>query len=448
MKRRAFVRNSTLGLAGGLILPAWISGCKKPLGNFPEGFKIIVVGAGAAGLYAAKKMKEHGAEVQILEASGVIGGRIKKTDDFADYPIDLGAEWIHGQKSLTHSLASDAGVPFYVDNSDSKYLVNGTLQNDYSNADLNQIENLLEGDQNYSGPDMSVLSYAQQIGLDASMYDLLEFITGELGAAASRISIKYTQQEFEDWSSGGTDFKLKTSYFDLLQSTVATHVQDEVVLNAPVAAIDYSGQMVQVTTEGGSVYEADRVLVTVSIPVLKSGSISFSPSLPEEKLTAISAIGMDAGMKVCLKFSTDFWGGNSLIGADKSPVYWSSAYGKDGSTPILTAFVMGEKAEYLSSLGQGVVQELLVELDAVYGGQATSSFVDSLIQDWGQEPYIGGAYSYSTIGIGNSRAILAEAVNSKLFFAGEATNFNGHFQTVQGAMESGEREFEKILCSV
>lgn len=448
MKRRVFARNTAIGTTGALLVPTWLQGCKKPLGNFPEGFKIIVVGAGAAGLYAAKKMKEHGAEIQILEASSIIGGRIKKTDDFADYPIDLGAEWIHGQNSLTHGLATGSGVAFYEDNSSSKYYVNGVLQNDYSNSELEEINDLLEGDRNYSGSDISALSYAQQIGLDSSMYNLLEFLVGELGTSASRISIKNTGIEYQDWSSGGKDFKLKLSYFDMLQSTVATHVQEDVLLNSPVTEIDYNGETVQVTTEGGSVYQADRVLVTASIPVLRSGVITFNPALPQTKLNAISSIGMDAGIKICLKFSTDFWNGNNLIGAEKAPVYWSSAYGKDGTTPILTAFVMGEKAEYLSSIGQGAVQELLTELDGIYNGQATANFVNGLIQDWGKEPYIGGAYSYSTIGIGNSRSILAESLNDKLFFAGEATNFNGHFQTVQGAMESGEREFEKILCSV
>jgi len=449
MKRRNFLRTTALGTTAGLLLPAWLSGCKKDkLANFPEGFKILIVGAGAAGLYAAKKMKEHGAQVQILEASGVIGGRIRKTESFADFPIDLGAEWIHGKKSLSHKLAKDAGVQFYSDESDNGYLLNGSLQPSISNAQLEQIRAILEGEQTYSGADISVLQYAQQQGVAPSLFPMLEYISGEFGTSAERLSILNTPREAANWSSGSGDFKFKKTYFDLLRDVVAPTVINDVIFNAPVAQIDYAGSAVVATTENGDTYTADRILVTASVAVLKSGSIAFSPQLSQAKQTAIQNIGMDAGMKICMKFSQDFWSGNNVIGTELSPSYISSGYGKDGSDNVLTAFVMGNKAAHLSSLGNGAVQALITELDALYNGQASASLVDSLIMDWKQEPYIQGAYSYSTIGIGNSREILAQNVDGKAFFAGEATALNGHFQTVQGAMESGEREFESMLESV
>ena len=449
MKRRTFIRNTALGTTAGLLLPAWLSGCRKEkLGNFPEGFKILVVGAGAAGLYAAKKMKEHGAEVQILEASEVIGGRIRKTEDFADYPIDLGAEWIHGKKSLSHQLASDAGVDFYKDNSDDAYLMNGSLQANISNAQLEQVWAILDGEQSYSGADISVLQYAQQQGFDSSLYPILEYISGDFGTSSQRLSILNTPREAENWSSGSGDFKFKKTYFDLLHDVIAPTVLDNVVFNAPVMQIDYSGSTVIATTENGDTFEADRILVTASVAVLKTGSIAFTPQLSQEKLSAIQSIGMDAGMKICMRFSQDFWDGSNIIGTDLSPSYISSAYGKNGSDNVLTAFVMGDKAAHLSSLGTGAVQVLTNELDVLFNGQASASLIDSLVMDWSQEPYVRGAYSYSTVGIGNSREVLAHSIGSKVYFAGEATALNGHYQTVQGAMESGEREFKHILESV
>ncbi|MCF8464506.1 MAG: FAD-dependent oxidoreductase [Flavobacteriales bacterium] len=449
MHRRSFIRKSSLGVTAGLLFPHLLSGCKKDeLGNFPDGFRIIVVGAGAAGLYAAKMMKDHGAEVVILEASDRIGGRIRKNDDFADFPIDLGAEWVHGNKSLSHRLAQNAGFQIFEDGGEEAYLINGQISPNYSSSVLENIVGILDGDLAYNGPDMSVLHYAQQQGISNSDLGILEYIAGEFGTSANRLSILFTQVDSENWSSGNKDFKFKRSYFDLINETVAASVIDDVLLNSPVTQINYSSEKVIATVASGSTFEADRILITASVAVLKTGAISFIPALPKAKLQAIQSIGMDAGMKILLKFSQNFWNSTSLIGAQNSPVYWHTTYGKNGSDLVLSAFVMGQKAEALSAMGQAAIPHVLSELDLIYNGQATASFVDGLIQDWSQEPYVLGAYSYSSLGIGNQRSILAQSVNGKVHFAGEATAINGHFQTVQGALESGEREFLAMLQSV
>jgi lysine-specific histone demethylase 1B len=448
MKRRAFVQNSVLGLAGGLILPSALMGCKKPLGNFPEGFRVIVVGAGAAGLYAAKKMKEHGADITILEATGRLGGRVGKLDGFADFGIDLGAEWIHGQRALTKDLAEGANFSIFEDQSESDYWINGNLTTNASNSQLNELNAILEGEQNYTGADVSLREHASQLGLPASYDGLLEAMAGEYGTRSSLLSLKYTPQEFENWSSGGKDFKYARTQFDLINEVVAASVVDDIIFNSPVTGIDYAGGTVSVTTASNTVYEADRVLVTVPLGVLKAGLINFNPNLPTDKLDAIQSVGFDAGMKIFLKFSQNFWNGRSVGGASVCPAYYDVGYGKTGNDHVLGAFLMGEKAEYLSSLGQNAIQPLLAELDDIFNGQATANFVDSHIMDWGQEPYVRGAYSFSSLGIGNKRNALATSVNDRLFFAGEATHTDGHFQTVHGALETGEREFEKILASV
>lgn len=447
MKRRAFVQNSVVGLAGGLLLPSTLLGCKKQLGNFPEGFRVIVVGAGAAGLYAAKKMMEHGAEVAVLEATDRIGGRIRKLDGFADFGIDLGAEWIHGQRALTKDLAEAANFSLFEDQSETNYWIDGNLTGNISNAQLDQLNAILEGEQNYSGADVSLRTYASQIGLPTSYDGLLEAMAGEFGTRSSLLSLKYTPQEFENWSSGSKDFKFVRTQFDLVNEVVASSVQENIIFNSPVTEIDHSEETVRVRTTDNTIYEADRVLVTASLGVLKAGLIDFNPNLPTDKLDAIQSVGIDAGMKIFLKFNQNFWNGRSVNGASICPAYYDVGYGKGGNDHVLGAFLMGEKAEYLSSLGQGAIQPLLTELDGIFNGQATASLVASHIMDWGQEPYVRGAYSFSSLGIGNKRNALTTSVNNRLFFAGEATHTEGHFQTVHGALETGEREFEKILAS-
>jgi monoamine oxidase len=447
MKRRMFVRNTMTGLAGWLLMPTSILSCKKSKGSFPEGFRVIIIGAGAAGLYAAKKIKEHGAEVVILEASDRIGGRVRKLDGFADFGIDLGAEWIHGQKALTRNLAQGAGFSLFEDNADTRYWIDGSLQNNLSNTQLQQLNSILGGDLGYNGPDISLRDHATQLGLPGSHDGMLEALASDYGTRSSLLSIRYTPQEFAKWSSGTKDFKFARTQFDFLNEVVAASVKDDVITNSPVTSVNYSGNTVSVTTLDGTVHDADRVLVTVSLGVLKAGLIDFSPSLPDEKLDAIQSVGIDAGMKVFLKFSHNFWNDMSIQGASVCPVYYDAGLGKNGTDHVLAAFLMGEKAAYLSALEEAAIPELLAELDSIYNGQATATFQDARIMDWQKVPYVLGAYSFSSLGIGNKRHALATSVNDRLFFAGEATHTESHFQTVHGALETGEREFERILAS-
>jgi lysine-specific histone demethylase 1B len=111
---------------------------------------------------------------------------------------------------------------------------------------------------------------------------------------------------------------------------------------------------------------------------------------------------------------------------------------------------MGEQAEYLSALGSdsAITNALLQELDSMYNGQASATFVSSYVQNWTNNPFIKGAYSYSTIGMGDARKIAAQAISEKVYFAGEAMNLNGHHQTVHGAVETGYREVINLLKDV
>jgi len=108
---------------------------------------------------------------------------------------------------------------------------------------------------------------------------------------------------------------------------------------------------------------------------------------------------------------------------------------------------MGDQATYLTSLGSDVAitNALLQELDLMYNGAATASFVSSHVQNWTTHPFIRGAYSYSTMGMGDARTVAAKSLDKKLYFAGEAMNVSGHHQTVQGAIETGYREVINLL---
>jgi monoamine oxidase len=444
MKRRAFIEKSVLAYLGLALTPNLMASCPKEdvLPNSTFSGRVIIVGAGAAGLYAGFILKSRGIDFTIIEASNTIGGRIGKKEDFADFPIDLGAQWLHGRNSILGDLAKSSGAKITKDTSDQVYWFN----NQITSSIPKDVEAIVSADVDLA--DISYLDYAEQQGLGNEYKYLVEQLAGDFGADSDDLSIKWTAIEEEEWSSGGNDFKFEETFFDLLNKNIITEIQESIVINSPVTKIDYSNDSIEVTDKNGILYAGDKVIVTIPITILQDEYIEFVPSLPLSKIEAFNKIGMGPGMKVFLKFSSKFYDEN-IAGGEICAAYADEIIGKNGNDNVLLAFVMGHQAEHLTSLGSNtaITNALLAELDAMYAGQATASFLTSHVENWTTNPFIKGAYSYSKIGIGNARSIAAESIQDKLFFAGEAMNLNGHHQTVQGAIETGYREVVNILKS-
>lgn len=444
MNRRYFIKQSTILSVGGLLIPSGLlAACRNErlFEDLNYDGKVLIIGAGAAGLYAGYVLKSKGIDFQILEADAQYGGRLGKLPEFANFPIDLGAQWLHGENNLLGDLVKKSKTKITLDDSGMKYWFNNQLVDK-----LPKDVGIFEGD---NLPDVSFEKYAQQKGLDDSYKYIVEAIAGDQGADASQLSVYYNNLEEENWTSGDDDFKFQETFFDFIDSQIASQVADKILLNTIVAKIDYSGNQIIVTDSNNANYQADKVIITTPITILKSNDIEFIPPLPQEKVAAFSKIGMDAGMKVFLKFSTKFFDQN-IVGGKICAAYADDSIGKATDDNILLAFVMGEQAQELSNLGSDVAitNALLQELDEMYAGQASTTFIASHVQNWTTKPFVRGAYSYSTIGMGDARTIAAQPIEDKLFFAGEAMNTNGHHQTVQGAVETGYREVMNILNSI
>jgi monoamine oxidase len=298
---------------------------------------------------------------------------------------------------------------------------------------------------------MLLSEYLTAFPLDSRLEKIANALTGnEYGSSNDRIGMLALKEAESAYSSGLENFNFKTgSYWNLFETAFADAI-NKVSLNAPVTSIDYSGNQVLVKTNNGTEYQADRVLVTVPLAMLKNNSIGFVPAIPNNKIQAISKIDMGIGIKITLQFTAPFWiaGTSSIIGGVKVPEYWITSNGKDTGFSYITAFLMGSFAEELALLSQQqAVQEIISELAAIFPtGGVTGKYTGSFVyKNWADEPYIGGAYSFPSITSTGQREILALPINSKVFFAGEATNYNGHLATVHGAMESGFRAVKEIL---
>lgn len=444
MNRRHFLKLSSLVSLGGLILPSTvISACRKNTLFEDVNFdgKVIIIGAGAAGLYSGYLLHSQNIDFEILEASSTYGGRMGKREYFTDYTIDTGAQWLHGRNNILGDLIANRQIQITEDDSDLSYWFN------------NQIVTTLPKDpfifENENMPDISFKEYAIQQGFGSEYNYIIEAIAGDQGAAADNLSAYWNSKDEENWCSGDTDYKFQKSYFDIINEQFALPIQDKIKLNTEVIEVNYSDNQISVKDKSGKIHTADKVIITVPISILKLNEIKFIPEFTDEKKNAFSKFGMGAGMKVFLKFKSKFYE-DMLYGGEICGAYVDDTLGKNTNSNVLLAFVMGHQAEHLDALGSDndIVNALLNELDLIYDGVATQEFIEASVHNYTNKPFIKGAYGYSTIGMGDARIKAAKPIDNKLFFAGEAMNINGHHQTVHGAVESGYKAIIDILNGI
>lgn len=454
MNRRIFLRNSVLALPAISLLSA----CKDDKVSINYDGKIIIVGAGASGLYAASLLQKKGAKnIQILEASLSYGGRIKPFSGFADFTIELGAEYVHGNNSVFYNMVKNTGGEFINLPKTDFYYFKSSLKSE-SQADMDNdfiaANSLYDNLANYSGPDTTTQQHINNNGISAALHPYLNAIWGnDYGTSNNRLSIKGIAEADNLWGAGEGDYAIANkSILSILEQNFAA-ILPNIKYNTAIKYIDYSGTNILLKDQNNNEYRADKVIITVPLSILKSNFITFSPVLPSSKVSAINNLGMDAGMKVLLKFSHNFWAANTqyIYGNNAVPIYWVTSSGRTSANyQILTAFILGEKAESLTGLtNEQIMNIILSDLDTIYGNSlASSNFIDMHIQDWTKEPFIKGAYSYPKVGYSGAREALAEKIGNLLFFAGEATATNGHFATVHGAFETAERSVNELIATI
>uniref|UniRef100_A0A8C0G3T8 [histone-H3]-N(6),N(6)-dimethyl-L-lysine(4) FAD-dependent demethylase n=1 Tax=Chelonoidis abingdonii TaxID=106734 RepID=A0A8C0G3T8_CHEAB len=231
----------------------------------------------------------------------------------------------------------------------------------------------------------------------------------------------------------------------------------DVRLKLPVHSIDYSGEEVQVTTADGTVWTAQKVLVTVPLALLQKNAIQFNPPLPERKMKAINSLGAGVIEKVALQFPYRFWD-SKIQGADffghvppssSKRGLFSVFYDMDpqGKYSVLMSVVTGDAVTTIKNLDdKQVLQLCMTVLRELFKEQEVPDPVKYFVTRWNKDPWIQMAYSFvKTGGSGEAYDVIAEDLQGTIFFAGEATN--RHFpQTVTGAYLSGVREASKIAA--
>jgi len=451
MQRRKFIKDTLTGLPLILLTPTLLASCGKDDEDItPNGKTVVVIGGGISGLAAAKKLKEKGFTVIILEAQEKVGGRMR-TDRSLGVAFDEGASWIHGSNgNPITNLASQSGATTYLTSDDSVEVfdTNGT---EYSDTVLTNSENQFE----------SALNVVRSAGTQTQSFQTV--FNSLYPTQANDRLWKYMLSAYLEFNTGGDISKLSSKFFDDCEEysgadVIITNGYDKVTdflaagldvrLNTRVSSINYSNAKVNIIANGNNI-DADYVVVSVPLGVLKNNAITFTPALPTSKTNAISNTNIGNVNKFLLVWNTPFWDTNlQYIGytpETKGKFNYFLNIKKFTPSNGLMTFAFGDYATVTESMTDNqIINEIMLNLKSIYGNSIPNP-TNFLRTKWGQNINSYGAYSYPTNGSTSADFdTLSNEVNNKVFFAGEHTE-REYRGTVHGAYLSGIREADKII---
>jgi monoamine oxidase len=431
---------------------------------------VIVLGAGAAGLMAAGELLEAGLRVTLLESRDRVGGRIwTRREPSVAAPIELGAEFIHGQAAVTRQLLESAGGAL-IEAADAHYgLEEGELKPREGN--FPRIRAAMQGSHALAQADMSFDEFLEQhlatVLTPAQRRYARMMAEGFDAADTARASARAIVEEWTgDTLGGGPQSRPRDGYESLLRALMArlTGEHLHLKLQAPVRSVRLARGSLEVAGEFcGSPFTlaAPRALVALPLGVLQArpgtpGAVHFTPPL-ERKRAALVGLVSGPVIKLQLLFANAFWeklhGGRyrdaGFFHAPEAefPTFWTPVPAR---APLLVAWAGGPQAQRLAagSAPEDLVRKAIASLERLFGRDVDlfSELRAWYYHDWQQDPYARGAYSYVTVGAQPARAALAEPVNDTLFFAGEATD-EEEGGTVAGALLSGRRAARRILAA-
>ncbi|MEM7094060.1 MAG: FAD-dependent oxidoreductase [Actinomycetota bacterium] len=393
-----FSRRSVLRLGGFGLVASLLASCgllaREPEGELGEGSvegSVIVVGAGPAGMTAAHLLRQRGADVRVLEALPTAGGRIAHTRDFVDFPISLGGEWLHVERSVLDDIVADDSVTIE------------TVTVGYrEDGDFAMVEE-----------DGTIVP----ISLADSGFDIDQKFVG-------------------------------SSWLDFFETYVLPGIAPVISFDTAVERIEYGDDGVRLTDTDGGVHEADRVVVTVPVAILQQGLVEFDPPLPDDRLETLDDATVWSGFKAFIEFDRRFY--PTLLAPPDSGVgggqrlFYDAAHGQGSDAHVLGVFSVGEEAERYQAAGDGAVDLILAELDAVYDGEATETYVQHITQNWNEQPWARGAYLTDDEDFRITRR-LAEPIDDTVFFAGDGYTSFDDWSSVHAAVWSAREAVRAMI---
>jgi monoamine oxidase len=420
-----------------------------PVMGQAKGKSVIVVGAGLAGLAAARDLQAAGATVTVVEARDRIGGRIFTSRDWPDLPTDMGASWIHGLDGNPMTrLAKDAGAAIV----ETSFEADLALDQTGAELDLTRAyaltEDLLETARRSAEKSGADLPLQTAIEATKAWQTASPKARNHIGLVLNGLITTEHGSDPDETSTlfydGGEAFDGEDAIFPGGYDQIITHLAKglNIQTKSPVVAIAPAGPGVAVSVKGGDLMLADHVLVTVPLGVLQSGSLRFGEALAPARQAAMDSLGMGLLNKCWLRFDRVAWPADVdwIEWAGPIPGAWSQwlSLARVTGAPVLLAFHGGDAARALEAKPDAeIIGQAHAALKFMFGTDFPAP-IAAQISRWGDDPFARGAYSFMAPGTSpETRAALAGADwQGRLLFAGEACEPT-YPSTAHGSVLSG-----------
>jgi monoamine oxidase len=446
-------------------------------------YDVLIVGAGAAGLAAARQLAAAGKRVVIVEARDRIGGRIftapQAPGDAAPIPIELGAEFIHGLPRSTWELVRESRLATYELDGETWCFEDGLLhpcgeEHRQPFEVLTQMPAWLAAQP--AGSDATFAEYLKRADIDAALGERASaYVEGFNAADRNVIGVAALtrQQRAENEIQADRIFRICKGYSALPRflADQFLHSGGSILCGRPVRTIRWSRGTVCVggLDAGNRAFEltARQAVITLPLGVLQAGAVQFDPP-PMDLIAQAARMAMGPVLRQTLFFDAPFWDEPLLRSAGKratqgnlsflfaraeTPATWWTV--QPDATPLLTAWAAGPKAVALANKvtltgeSRTLLDEALNVLSRIFGLE--TAVVKKRLRswhthDWQGDEYSRGAYSYAPAGALDASLRMTQPVAQTLYFAGEHTDIEGHWGTVHAAFNSGSRAADQILA--
>lgn len=411
---------------------------------------VIVIGAGMAGVTAARALARNGVSVSVIEGNDRLGGRIFTVRDFCEQPVEGGAEFIHGIGAETWPDVRAAGLNVRPSPHTRDTMFNigygaHWLPVVLMHPGIWPTFTILRRLARFKAPDMSGREFITQRGYRGRARIMAQMVlTAHLPGSVDDVGVLGLVEDGVLKLETGLNHRIVEGY-DRLVGHIGCQL--DIQLGFVVQTIHWAHDSVTVRSTDGRELSARAAVSTLPVGVLKSGAVRFVPSLPESKQTALQRIEMGPVLKILLRFEDRFWPASLstlACGVGRVTLYWNVFYRAREQPPVLTAYCTGPRAAELSTVSDDEAAAVAVNDLRRHFPKARPKLRAFRRIDWGRDPLSCGGYTFLRPGGSGARALLATADTGALFWAGDASATRTIAATVEGAFASGVRAASEV----